>query len=126
MNFNLSYLRRYWVCAGADTPSLHGATEGAARVERLSVAAARTEDAERHARPKKAKGRAGTTPPWRRAVDEEPRTLARLAPGLWASCLRRAEPSSLVVYAAEPGSRSEAALRELAEWTATNIPAPRR
>jgi transcriptional regulator with XRE-family HTH domain len=42
----------------------------------------------------------------------------------WDALTSDAEPDQqLVVYTAEPGSRSEQALRELAAWTAAHIPA---
>jgi hypothetical protein len=44
----------------------------------------------------------------------------------WDSLTSDAEPDQqLVVYTAEPGSRSEQALRELAAWAAEHIPASR-
>ncbi len=43
----------------------------------------------------------------------------------WDALTSEAEPDQqLVVYTAEPGSRSEHALRELAAWAAEHIPAP--
>jgi anti-sigma factor RsiW len=44
----------------------------------------------------------------------------------WDAFTSDAEPDQqLVIYTAEPGSRSEQALRELAAWAAQNIGAPR-
>jgi hypothetical protein len=44
----------------------------------------------------------------------------------WDALTSDAEPDQqLIVYTAEPGSRAEQALRELADWAAKNIATPR-